>query len=124
MKTLISILLSIYNSVMAFFKKVYEQNSIEDLSQSYIITENKPRKPEALVFTRQHAILTSRPENMSFPDYKKYLIAQKKWIQQRKKGFLVYKSSEIIDLPGDDKKQKGIRTYAPFIGEVVKLRPI
>jgi hypothetical protein len=124
MKSLISILFSIYNSVITFFKKIYEQNLIADLSQSNIVMENEPHKPEALVFTRQHAILTSRPENMSFPDYKKYLIAQKKWIQQRKKGFLVYRSSEIIDLPGDNKKQKGMRTYAPFIGEVAKLRPI
>lgn len=59
---------------------------------------------------------------MSFEAYKQHLIKQRHWLKERKKGFLVYISAEIIkkeiSKKGSDEKETIYErlTYMPFVG--------
>lgn len=65
-------------------------------------------------------ILTARPASMDFETYKSHMREQKKWIKERLRGFLVYKSSEIITIG----KVQTMRKYAPFVGCASSLKPL
>jgi len=81
------------------------------------------------LFARKREIITERPKGMSFEQYKTALREQKEWLQNRRKGFLVYKAVEVYmqefkDAKGIKQKQQMRKTFAPFVGDVSKLKPI
>jgi hypothetical protein len=61
---------------------------------------------------RSNLILNARPENMSFPEFRKHLKRQK-WIKTRKRGFWVYETWDV-------QKRKNVS----FIGLVNQLQPM
>jgi len=66
-------------------------------------------------------ILTKRPDDMSFKDYRDHLKEQKAWINNKKKGELYYLSAQIFYAPEDKNKLFGLReTFPPFRGNVKK----
>ena len=72
-------------------------------------------------------ILTKRPDDMSFVDYRNHLKEQKAWVKNKKKGELYYLSAQIFYAPEDKNKLFGLReTYPPFRGSVKKdlINPI
>lgn len=72
-------------------------------------------------------ILTKRPDDMSFIDYKEHLRQQKSWIKHKKQGEIYYLSSQIFYAPEDKLKMFGMReTFNPFRGSVKKdlLTPV
>jgi hypothetical protein len=106
--------------------------------ETVTISETKKETSPAPVadpeqFKRKFQILTKRPENMSFQDYKIHLKRQREWLKQRKQGFFVYISSEvkkkIVEKPtgkiieGQEREKKKTTvhqkvTYRPFVGSV------
>ena len=67
-------------------------------------------------------IITKRPENMSFENYKIYLKQQKQYLKERKNGILFYKASEIWYAPEDKHKMFGLMTkYPPFKGKMKEI---
>lgn len=67
-------------------------------------------------------ILNERPKDMSYPDYKAHMKAQKAWIKKHREGILYYKASEIYYAPQDKEHLFGFKeTYNPFVGEMKKI---
>lgn len=64
-------------------------------------------------------IITKRPDDMSFIDYRNHLKEQKSWIKNRLKGELYYLASELYYSPEDKLQIFGMkRTGSPFRGSV------
>jgi hypothetical protein len=91
----------------------------------FLSKEKVEEKPENQYpkFTRKFTILNKQPESMSFEAYKTHLKKQKKHIKNRKKGFLVYLSSTIINTELENKYRKKekiqhIQKYRSFVGSV------
>ena len=67
-------------------------------------------------------ILTKRPKEMSFGDYKNHLKSQKKYIKNYLKGTIYYLSTDIYYHPKDKYKEFGLRTtYPPFKGKMKEV---
>lgn len=63
-------------------------------------------------------ILTARPKKMSYEEYRAERTRQNKRLKARLKGFLVYKSSEIVKVD----KVEMLRKYAPCVGKIFILK--
>lgn len=63
-------------------------------------------------------ILTARPANMPYDRYCEERAIQNKRLKERRKGFLVYKASEIITIGEKSFCQK----YAPCVGKKFVLK--
>lgn len=61
-------------------------------------------------------ILTNRPKNMSFEDYKAHMRNQSKWIKQRLKPLVYYVS--WITRQNEKGEFLGFATSQPFVGSV------
>lgn len=106
-------------SLFSYFSKKKE-TSVKKVEASKQV-EQTTKKVELPTFSGQ--ILTARPDGMSFKEYKEQLKAQKQWIKERKKGFLVYRSSVVLTDP-NDKTKKRIQTFHPFEGVASSLKPV
>lgn len=65
-------------------------------------------------------ILTKRPDEMLFTDYREHLIKQKQWIKNHKKGQLYYLASEIFYSPEDKRKEFELKSTNPPLGVQLK----
>ena len=63
-------------------------------------------------------ILTARPKKMSYEEYRAKRTGQNKRLKARLKGFLVYKSSEIVKVGEVDM----LRKYKPCVGKHFVLK--
>jgi hypothetical protein len=124
-----TILINIWNwiaSVFATIKKTKTLQTIKYLAPQHLETKTTENPKQ---FKRKFEILCARPEGMSFKAYQEHLKEQAAWLKNRKKGFLVYVSSEIINKEMEDNKgykktEKWRRTHKPFVGSVTNLKPV
>ena len=68
-------------------------------------------------------ILTARPVGMSYEDYRNKLVMQNAKLKARKRGFLCYKSSEVIETEAGGRRFSRVKKYPPCVGKcfVVKF---
>lgn len=113
------------NKIKEFFKSAMNKSTAKkEHVETMPKTETKPvqKQSSPAPFKRSFQILTKRPENMSFEAYKQHLAKQRHWLKERKKGFLVYISAEIIkkevSKKNTDEKETVYErlTYMPFVG--------
>jgi len=109
------------NLISKIFNGAKKETKFVVESEHRVISETKAKPKEKKEFNREVKIITARPADMSFTDYRIYLVKQREWLKRRKAGFLVYKSIEWFDREVENKhgkkeKTKVARHFPPFVG--------